>query len=254
MTEETRLSIEQMTGTIEDVEKLDEQGGTSTVYQVKTKTGKYLLKTATRARYQEWLAEEAIVLEEWMQREPGFLPEYVGFFKDRTAPHSHLLMGWRDGMTLTTALRQATSEQRIQLWQAFGTYLFHFHQRATVGMSDVWLTERLMTAERYVASGWASGTMDLLDRLKETRPQPINVCWIHGDCTTDNLLVATNGTMSFIDVGAMRPGDRRYDIALAISPIINDRKALNAFYEGYRFEQLPRSEFDYYEQGLYTFF
>lgn len=27
MTEETRLSIEQMTGTIEDVEKLDEQGG-----------------------------------------------------------------------------------------------------------------------------------------------------------------------------------------------------------------------------------
>ncbi|WP_426273487.1 phosphotransferase [Exiguobacterium sp. R-17] len=77
---------------------------------------------------------------------------------------------------------------------------------------------------------------------------------MHDDCTTDNLLVATNGTMSFIDVGAMRPGDRRYDIALAISPIVNDRKAFNAFYEGYRFEQLPRSEFDYYEHGLYTFF
>ncbi|KQS45445.1 hypothetical protein [Exiguobacterium sp. Leaf196] len=113
MTEETRLSIEQMTGTIEDVEKLDEQGGTSTVYRVETKTGTYLLKTATKARYQEWLAEEAIVLEEWIQREPGFLPEYVGFFKDRTAPHSHLLMGWRDGITLTRALKQATSEQRI---------------------------------------------------------------------------------------------------------------------------------------------
>jgi len=189
MTEATRVRIEQLTGDIEYIEQLGEQGGTSTVYRVETKTGKYLLKTATKARYQEWLAEEAIVLEEWMQREPGFLPEYVGFLK--TEQQSHLLMQWRDGITLTTALRQATSERWIQLWQAFGTY---------------------------------------------------------------NLLVATDGKLSFIDVGAMRPGDRRYDIALAISPIINDPVALDAFYEGYRFERLTTREFDYYEHGLYSFF
>ncbi|MER2124176.1 MAG: aminoglycoside phosphotransferase family protein [Exiguobacterium indicum] len=252
MTEATRLHIEQLIGPIESSEKLIEQGGTSTVYRVETKTGKYVLKTATEARYQEWLAEEAIVLEEWMQREPGFLPEYVGFFK--TEQQSHLLMQWRDGMTLTTALRQATSEQRIQLWQAFGTYLFQFHQRMTGGTSQEWLTERLMTAERYVASAWTSGTLDLLKRLKSIRPNPIAASWIHGDCTTDNLLVATDGTLSFIDVGAMRPGDRRYDIALAISPIIDDPRALDAFYEGYRFERLTKREFDYYEHGLYSFF
>ena len=252
MTEAIRLSIEHLTGVIDDVEKLSEQGGTSIVYRIEAKKGSYLLKTATEARYLEWLAEEAIVLEEWMQREPGFLPEYVGFFK--TEQQSHLLMQWRDGMTLTTALRQATSEQRIQLWQAFGTYLFHFHQRAIVGMSDNWLTDRLMTAERYVASGWTSGTMDLLKRLKSSCPNPIAASWIHGDCTTDNLLVAADGTMSFIDVGAMRLGDRRYDIALAISPIIDDPEVLDAFYQGYRFARLNKSEFDYFEHGLYTFF
>ena len=252
MTVATLLIIEQLTGPIESFEKLSEQGGTSTVYRIETKTGTYLLKTATKARYQEWLAKEAIVLKDWMQREPGFLPEYVGFLK--TEQQSHLLMQWRDEITLTTALRQATSERRIQLWQAFGTYLFHFHQRATGGTSQDWLTERLMTAERYVTSVWTSGTMDLLKQLKSSCPEPITASWIHGDCTKDNLLVATDGKLSFIDVGAMRPGDRRYDIALAISPIINDPVALDAFYEGYRFEQLPRSEFDYYEHGLYTFF
>lgn len=252
MTEETRVRIEQLTGDIEYIEQLGEQGGTATVYRVETKTGKYLLKTATKARYQEWLAEEAIVLEEWMQREPGFLPEYVGFLK--TEQQSHLLMQWRDGMTLTTALRQATSEQRIQLWQAFGTYLFQFHQRTTGETSQEWLTERLMTAERYVASVWTSVTMDLLQQLKSSRPDPITASWIHGDCTTDNLLIAMDGTLSFIDVGAMRPGDRRYDIALAISPIINDPVALDAFYEGYRFERLTIPEFDYFEHGLYSFF
>lgn len=131
MTEATRVRIEQLTGDIEYIEQLGEQGGTATVYRVETKTGKYLLKTATKARYQEWLAEEAVVLEEWMQREPGFLPEYVGFLK--TEQQSHLLMQWRDGITLTTALRQATSERRIQLWQTFGMYLFQFHQRTTGG-------------------------------------------------------------------------------------------------------------------------
>ncbi len=252
MTEATRVRIEQLTGDIEYIEQLGEQGGTSTLYRVETKTGKYLLKTSTEARYQEWLAEEAIVLEKWMQREPGFLPEYVGFLK--TEQLSHLLMQWRDGMTLTTALRQATSEQRIQLWQAFGTYLFQFHQRMTGGTSQEWLTERLMTAERYVTSVWTSGTMDLLKQLKSSCPEPITASWIHGDCTTDNLLVATDGKLSFVDVGAMRPGDRRYDIALAISPIINDPVALDAFYEGYRFERLTTREFDYYKNGLYSFF
>lgn len=118
MTEETRLSIEQMTGTIEDVEKLDEQGGTSTVYQVKTKTGKYLLKTATRARYQEWLAEEAIVLEEWMQREPGFLPEYVGFFKDRTAKSSIDAVARRDDVdeSIKTGDKRTTDSAVASVW------------------------------------------------------------------------------------------------------------------------------------------
>ena len=97
MTEATRLIIEQLTGPVESFEKLSEQGGTSTVYRIETKTGTYLLKTATKARYQEWLAEEAIVLKDWMQREPGFLPEYDGFLK--TEQHSHLLMGWREGIT-----------------------------------------------------------------------------------------------------------------------------------------------------------
>lgn len=49
MTEATRLIIEQLTGPVESFEKLSEQGGTSTVYRVETKTGTYLLKTATKA-------------------------------------------------------------------------------------------------------------------------------------------------------------------------------------------------------------
>jgi len=47
MTEAIRLIIEQLKESFESFEKLSEQGGTSTVYRVETKTEKYLLKTAT---------------------------------------------------------------------------------------------------------------------------------------------------------------------------------------------------------------
>ena len=55
---------------------------------------------------------------------------------------------------------------------------------------------------------------------------------IHGDCTTDNVLVLDGEVKLFIDVSGMTVGDPRYDVSLAISNFIDLPELLEFFYEG----------------------
>ena len=58
----------------------------------------------------------------------------------------------------------------------------------------------LLLAEQYLNTGRTDGgTSQILDRLRNTRPEEIASCLIHGDCTTDNILFEGTTLKTFID-------------------------------------------------------
>lgn len=98
------------------------------------------------------------------------------------------------------------------------------------------------------------GNQQLLESLLVNKPDDIPQTLIHGDCTIDNVLVTNNQVHTFIDLSETAFGDPRYDVALAIRSFLYDEALLNAFYEGYKLNQISKEEFDYFDGGLYEFF
>lgn len=49
-------------------------------------------------------------------------------------------------------------------------------------------------------------------------------------------------------------GDPRYDEALAVGRYMENPELLNAFYEGYTRYKISKEEYQYFDEGLYTFF
>ncbi|UTR15773.1 aminoglycoside phosphotransferase family protein [Salipaludibacillus sp. LMS25] len=56
------------------------------------------------------------------------------------------------------------------------------------------------------------GGLQVLEQLKVNRPSPVKQTIIHGDCTTDNVLVINGEVKLFINIYAMTVGDTRYHI------------------------------------------
>lgn len=102
--------------------------------------------------------------------------------------------------------------------------------------------------------GVAEGGMALLESLILRKPAPVPASMIHGDCTTDNVLVTDGEVYLFIDVAGMTVGDPRYDESLATRRFRNDPELLDAFYEGYTRYRVTEEERQYFHEGLYAFF
>ncbi|WP_342744280.1 phosphotransferase [Alkalihalobacterium alkalicellulosilyticum] len=102
--------------------------------------------------------------------------------------------------------------------------------------------------------GQSEGSIQLLEKLKANKPLPVEQAVIHGDCTTDNVLMVNGEACLFIDVAGMTIGDPRYDECLAIRSFVKDEEYKNAFYEGYKRYEVSIEEFKYFDEGLYEFF
>nr|WP_236691761.1 phosphotransferase [Niallia circulans] len=248
--------LEKLIGSLPSISLVAEQGSTSTVYQVLARSGTYILKSAFDEKYRDWLQTEACVLEKLIGKEFIPVPYYYGFIKEQAS--SHLIMSYEQGITLTAALNQAkTDTEKCALIQSFGQLLHNLH---TTEIMDPfhhvgeWLSERLLKAEYYVKKGWTEGSNELLTLLKNNKPAPINQTIIHGDCTTDNVLVVNGAATKFIDVAGMTVGDPRYDEALAIRSFVHNNRFKEAFYAGYKHYQITMDEFRYFDEGLYEFF
>ncbi|MEZ2715009.1 phosphotransferase [Niallia circulans] len=248
--------LEKIIGSLPSISLVAEQGSTSTVYQVETRSGTYILKSAFEEKYRDWLQTEASVLEKLIGKEFIPVPHYYGFLKEQAS--SHLIMSYEQGITLTAALNQAkTDTEKCALVQSFGRLLHKLHTTEILDpfhYANEWLSERLLKAEYYVKKGWTEGSIELLTLLKNNKPAPINQTIIHGDCTTDNVLVVNGAATKFIDVAGMTVGDPRYDEALAIRSFVHNKKFKEAFYAGYKHYQITIDEFRYFDEGLYEFF
>jgi aminoglycoside phosphotransferase len=247
--------VEKVIGDIQTIQLLAEQGCTSEVRRIITNNGSYLLKSAFKEKYRTWLREEAKVLQ-ILHGNSIPVPNYYGFIEESN--RSHLIMSFENGITLTTALSKADSiAEQKDLIRGFGQFLNHFHKIPpieTINGENDWLEEQLIKAQNYVEKGDTSGSLELLNQLRSNKPLPVKQAMIHGDCTTDNVLVINGKVQLFIDVAGMTVGDPRYDESLAIRSFRNSPQFLDAFYEGYTRYKVSEKEFQYFNEGLYEFF
>ena len=256
MQKEVQAQIEALIGKIIKMELLAVQGATSKVCRLETDQGTFALKSCFKERYCQWLSAEAKVLEKLSDLAAIPAPKFHGFFE--TEESSHLIMSFENGVTLTAALKDAASfDKKKRLVASFGKFLQRFHQLAVPSsfeMESDWLDRQFEKAQCYIELGQTSGSQELLEELKVTRPEAIQQTMIHGDCTTDNVLVRDGEVALFIDVAGMTVGDPRYDVALAIGDFYEDAELLEAFYSGYTRFRISEEEFRYFEHGVYEFF
>ncbi|QPC45881.1 phosphotransferase [Mangrovibacillus cuniculi] len=249
------LQFQHTIGEIKSMEKLAQQGWTSIVQKVTTDNGVYLLKSSYKDKYRQWLKQEADVLQQFKDHDEIHVPKYFGFIVEESA--SHLLMSFEEGVSLTTALKEAkTTEERRELIKSFGNFLNHFHGLKIpedIGKVD-WLESQFELAAKYIEKNQTDGSLELLQQLKNNKPTPTQQTFIHGDCTTDNVMVINGRVALFIDVAGMTIGDPRYDESLAIRDFTGDNELKSAFYEGYTRNRVTPEEFDYFDGGLYEFF
>ncbi|WP_449621884.1 aminoglycoside phosphotransferase family protein [Robertmurraya sp. Marseille-Q9965] len=248
-------NIERIVGQIYKIDKLAEQGCTSEVRKILAESGNYILKSSFDRRYREWLRSEAVVLEKLKKHDAISVPTYYGFFEDEKS--SHIIMSFEKGMTLTAALKNEKNEERkLNLIRSFGQFLHRLHEteipESLIREND-WLVEQLIRAEKYLQEGQTEGSQQLLEQLQSTKPHPIRQTIIHGDCTTDNVLVKDGKVSLFIDVSGMSVGDPRYDESLAMG-CFDDESYIKAFYQGYKRYRVSKKEYQYFNEGLYEFF
>jgi aminoglycoside phosphotransferase (APT) family kinase protein len=248
--------VEGIIGKVNSVEIMAEQGCTSEVSRVEANGKTYVLKSAFKEKYRNWLAVEAHVLERLIDEKFIPVPRYYGFFEQEDG--SHLLMSYEQGITLTAALRSAESfSKKERLIRSFGQFLQQLHELEPLEVfqqDENWLDSQLSRAQTYVENGQTDGTFKLLEHLRAIKPRCVRQTMIHGDCTTDNVLVVEGEVRMFIDVAGMTIGDPRYDEALAIGRFIQSTEYLKAFYEGYTRYKVTKNEYEYFDEGLYTFF
>ncbi|MBM7661806.1 aminoglycoside 3'-phosphotransferase-2 [Bacillus mesophilus] len=256
MDESLQRKIEEVIGSINKINLLDEQGWTSEVRRIFTGDRSYLLKSSYKEKYRTWLKAEAQVLKILNKKKIISVPEYYGFIEGKDS--DHLIMSFEDGMTLTAALTKATSStERKSLIRSFGQFLHQFHEKEPLeilkGEGD-WLEGQLIKAQSYVENGQTGGSIKLLNHLKTKKPTPVIQTMIHGDCTTDNVFVINGEVQLFIDIAGMTVGDPRYDESLAIRKFMDNPEYLTAFYEGYTRYRVTKEEFFYFDEGVYEFF
>ncbi|MBS4172701.1 aminoglycoside phosphotransferase family protein [Bacillus sp. FJAT-49736] len=248
--------LESIVGIIKDEILLKDQGCTSTVSKLITDRGIYLLKSSVKEKYREWLRKEANLLKKLSSINIIPVPEYFGFIDQQDS--SHLIMSFEEGITLTTALQNTKNiMEKKSLIRSFGEFLCQLHEKQIVEPfhhHNNWLEEQLMKAEEYLFRGESDGNAELLEKLKANKLHPVKQTIIHGDCTTDNVLVINGQVRLFIDLSGMTVGDPRYDESLAIRKFVKDEEYKQAFYQGYTRYRVSDKELQYFDEGLYEFF
>lgn len=255
MNNDLRTKIEHIIGEINEISMLDEQGCTSEVRKIETKYGTYLLKSSFKERYREWLKQESEVLKMLENKHMIPVPKYYGYIEDQES--NHVIMSYENGISLTSALKKANNiEEKKSLLQSFGQLLQQLHETKPIKSlckSDNWLDYQLKVAEQHLNVGDVDGSDELLIQLKKTIPKFVKQTIIHGDCTTDNVLVVNGVVKLFIDVSGMTVGDPRYDESLAIRKFKDNEEFIKAFYTGYTRYKVTNEEY-IFNEGLYEFF
>lgn len=171
-------------------------------------------------------------------------------------------MDYIDGISLREYLsREPCLKDKEKAISNFGICLKKIHECPCpvelLKNDNTWLDTMLIKAEYNLSHYTVDGSQELLNRLKEVRPKQIDNTLIHGDFTIDNVLVNECNIVGVIDWSGAAFGDPRYDIALAIRPKLNafdNERDKDIFYNAYGKFKITEEEYDYFEEGIYSFF
>lgn len=232
------------------------QGCTSHLAVIEAERGMFVLKQSADPLFARWLAREQQVLH-WLAQTALPVPHPRLFVEDGGG--MWLLMDYLPGESLTEALSHADAGTRASLMLNFGAVLATIHATPPPpGMP-------LQTAAEWLDAALETGAMhlrefrnlyddpelpDLLARLRRERPATVPATLIHGDFTTDNVLVAEGRITGVIDWAGGAVGDPRYDLALAFDAdeeeIALTAEEMAAFFAGYGDAPLSESERQYF--------
>lgn len=242
---------------------LPNQGYTSQLAVLETERGMFVLKHTAEPLFMPWLAREAQVLR-WLAQTALPTPRPYAFVEHPSG--AWLLMEYLPGESLTEVLRRMAPGSRAPLLYRFGATLARIHATPPppgmpVQSAAAWLEGALETGAMHLRE--FPDTYDdpelpaLLARLRRERPAPVPATLIHGDFTTDNVLIAEGRITGIIDWAGGAVGDPRYDVALAFDAeaeeIALTAEERAAFYAGYG--RAPLTEFEQrYFLDLYEFF
>ncbi|SFM47027.1 Aminoglycoside phosphotransferase [Paenibacillus sp. 1_12] len=235
------------------------QGHTSIVAIVATSNKRFVIKKTENDLYNEWLSEEYKALQYLSQTEL-LVPKVYSYHVEKKS--RWLLMDYMNGISLREYLsREPSLNEKQKAISNFGLCLRKIHEcPCPIGLiknDKPWLDTMLLKAENNLTQYEVDGSEELLSRLKEKRPKPIENTLIHGDFTIDNVLVNEGNIVGIIDWSGAAYGDPRYDVALAI------RRKHNAFdndidkeifFNAYGKLRITDEEFNYFENGIYNFF
>ena len=235
------------------------QGHTSIVAILDTPDQKYIIKKTENDLYNEWLSKEYNVLQYLC--DTGLpIPKAYSFCAENQS--RWLLMDYMDGISLREFLsREPELKEKEKAIFNFGRCLKRIHECACpielLKNARPWLDSMLIKAEYNLTHFAVDGSEELLTRLKEEKPKPIENTLIHGDFTIDNVLVNESNIVGVIDWSGAAFGDPRYDVALAIRPKHNafeNERDQEIFFEAYGKLRITDEEYDYFENGIYNFF
>lgn len=248
MIKKARKRIENELGVVDKIELLQERGTTSETYKIIIADQHYVLKLSRDYNYRQCLKKEAEAMKRY--EDCGIsIPICYLFFEEGNV--SYLVRNYYEDQTLTVALQNTTLEEQAFLIEGFGQLLRSLHEYVCEGSTN-WIQQQLTHSQQSLDEGITSGSQQLLNYLYKTTPDPIISSLIHGECTTDNILVVDGQVKCFIDISNMTIGDARYDVALAIRDFNVQQR--NKFYEGYELRRLSDIEYSYFGKGLYEFF
>jgi Predicted aminoglycoside phosphotransferase len=201
------------------------QGYTSLVVKIETRDHQFINKKTEHDLFNEWLLEEYKALK-YLSITGLPVPRVYAFhIQDKSR---WLLMDYIDGVSLRHFLESKPNPRdREKVISQYGLCLKQIHEsQCPVELREndqSWLDTMLMKASHNLANYNVEGTEELLFRLKNDRPKPIEITLIHGDFHTNNVLVNNNTVISIIDWPRATFGD-------------------------------PRFEYRYFQEGLYKFF
>ncbi|MGD6873309.1 phosphotransferase family protein [Sutcliffiella horikoshii] len=234
------------------------QGCTSDVGIIQSDIGRYALKRTKTPQFNAWLKKEILVLRSLNQVTTLPVPKVEKFVE--IDGQSWALLEFLEGETVRAALTKTHHKgKREELLINFGKVVSDIHATPcpeALKNEKIWLDEMLNQAAYNLQNYEVDGSEDLLEQIKENRPNNMKHCLIHGDLTVDNVLVHNGVVTGIIDWSGGTYGDPRYDISLAIRPkpdVFEWERDKKSFFEGYGGSILTEGDYDYF-LNLYEYF
>ncbi len=184
-------------GTISSYTRL---GGTNQNFRVRTDTGDYVCKIITNMEFDDILHGLPFLTRLEQHRFPAavhYLRSPAGEVAYRSPGCSAVLLRYVAG---------AEPEPSTEMNHLVGTRLAQLHRIDHDGLpdkahwlDDVYLPTTLAQAVTLYGENRLARTLAVVDELRGFRPSSLPQAIIHGDLGTDNSLIASDGSITFLD-------------------------------------------------------